>query len=96
MRSSNLTFWDIRFVPDIPRNVTVESLSIYTGNQSVSGKGFCQTIQDLRLQLKSDNTIEDLTSMFRPVTQGGINYYCKFHPSAFNSLANYLDRFLAR
>jgi RNA-directed DNA polymerase len=61
-----------------------------------AAKSIRQTIRRWRLQLKSDKTIEDLARMFRPVIQGWINYYCKFYPSAFQPIANHLDRFLAR
>ena len=61
-----------------------------------SAKSIRQTVRSWRLQLKSDKSIEDLACMFRPVIQGWINYYCKFHPSAFHSIANHLNRCLAR
>jgi RNA-directed DNA polymerase len=61
-----------------------------------AAKEIRQTMRGWRLQLKSDKTIEDLARMFGPVIQGWINYYCKFHPSAFRPIANHLDRFLAR
>ena len=61
-----------------------------------AAKAIRQTVRGWRLQLKSDKSIEDLARMFRPVIQGWINYYCKFHPSAFRPIANHLDRFLAR
>lgn len=61
-----------------------------------AAKSIRQTMRRWRLQLKSDKTIEDLARMFRPVIQGWINYYCKFYPSAFQPIANHLDRFLVR
>ena len=61
-----------------------------------AAKAIRQTVRGWRLQLKSDKTIEALAHMFRPVIQGWINYYCKFYPSAFQPIANHLDRFLAR
>jgi len=62
----------------------------------VAAKSIRQTIRRWRLQLKSDKEIEDLSRMFGPVIQGWINYYCKFNPSAFRSIANHLDWFLTR
>ncbi len=61
-----------------------------------SAKSIRQTMRSWRLQLKSDKSIEDLSCMFRPVIQGWINYYCRFHPSAFHPIANHLNRYLAR
>jgi RNA-directed DNA polymerase len=61
-----------------------------------AAKSIRQTMRRWRLQLKSDKTIEDLARMFRPVIQGWINYYCKYYPSAFQPIANHLDRFLVR
>ena len=57
-----------------------------------AAKSIRQMIHRWRVQLKSEKTIEDLARMFRPVIQGWINYY----PSAFQPIANHLDRFLAR
>jgi len=48
------------------------------------------------LQLKSDKSIEDLSRVFGPVIRGWINYYCRFHPSAFKPVADRLNMALAR
>jgi RNA-directed DNA polymerase len=61
-----------------------------------AAKSIRQTIRSWRLQLKSEKEIEDLARMFKPVIQGWMNYYCKFHPSAFRPIANHLDWFLTR
>jgi RNA-directed DNA polymerase len=34
--------------------------------------------------------------MFGPVIGGWVNYYCRFHPSAFSRVAQHIDRALAR
>jgi len=34
--------------------------------------------------------------MFGPVIRGWINYYCRFHRSAFRPIAEHLDQYLAR
>jgi RNA-directed DNA polymerase len=61
-----------------------------------SAKAIRQTVRGWRLQLKSDKSIEDLACMFGPVIRGWINYYCRFHRSAFRSTADHLDLYLAR
>ena len=55
-----------------------------------------QEIRGWRLQLKSDKSIEDLSRMFNPVILGWINYYCRFHPSAFYRVAAHINRALVR
>ena len=59
-------------------------------------KAVRQEIRGWRLQLKSDKSIEDLSRMFAPVIRGWINYYCRFHPSAFKPVADRLNMSLAR
>ena len=58
-------------------------------------KAIRQEIRGWRLQLKSDKSIEDLSRMFAPVIRGWINYYCRFHPSAFKPVADRLNMALA-
>lgn len=55
-----------------------------------------QEVRGWRLQLKSDKSIEDLSQMFNPVISGWVNYYCRFHPSAFYRVAAHINRALAR
>jgi RNA-directed DNA polymerase len=62
----------------------------------VAGKEIRQTVRSWRLQLKSDKSIEDLSKMFGREINGWINYYCRFHPSAFRPTANHLDIALKR
>ena len=62
----------------------------------VAAKAMRQTVRGWRLQLKSDKSIEDLARMFGPIIQGWMNYYCRFHPSAFRPVADHLNRALAR
>lgn len=61
-----------------------------------SAKAIRQTVRGWRLQLKSDKSIEELSCMFGPVIRGWINYYCRFHRSAFRPIAEHLDQYLAR
>ena len=61
-----------------------------------AGKEIRQTVRSWRLQLKSDKSIKDLSKMFGPVIHGWINYYCRFHPSAFQVTANHLDIAMTR
>ena len=55
-----------------------------------------QEVRGWRLQLKSDKSIDDLSRMFDPVIRGWVNYYCRFHPSAFGRVARHINRALAR
>jgi RNA-directed DNA polymerase len=61
-----------------------------------AAKALRQEIRGWRLQLKSDKSIEDLSRMFGAVIRGWINYYCRFHPSAFKPVADRLNMSLAR
>lgn len=61
-----------------------------------AAKALRQEIRGWRLQLKSDKSIEDLSRMFSPVISGWVNYYCRFHPSAFYRVAKHINRALAR
>jgi RNA-directed DNA polymerase len=61
-----------------------------------AAKALRQEIRGWRLQLKSDKSIEDLSRMFAPVIRGWINYYCRFHPSAFKPVADRLNTALTR
>jgi RNA-directed DNA polymerase len=61
-----------------------------------AAKALRQAIRGWRLQLKSDKSIDDLSRMFGPVITGWVNYYCRFHPSAFGRVARHIDRALAR
>ena len=71
----------VNFTPAVSRSAT---------------KALRQEIRGWRLQLKSDKSIEDLSRMFGPVIRGWINYYCRFHPSAFKPVADRLNTALAR
>jgi len=62
----------------------------------VAARVIRQKVRSWRLQLKSDKSIEDLSHMFRPVIQGWVNYYCRFHPSAFRYNADLLNMSLVR
>lgn len=59
-------------------------------------KAIRQEVRGWRLQLKSDKSIEDLSRMFAPVIRGWINYYCRFHPSAFKPVADRLNTALTQ
>jgi RNA-directed DNA polymerase len=61
-----------------------------------AAKALRQEIRGWRLQLKSDKSIDDLSRMFSPVISGWVNYYCRFHASAFCRVAKHIDRALAR
>jgi RNA-directed DNA polymerase len=50
-----------------------------------------QEVRGWRLQLKSDKSIEDLARMFNPVIAGWVNYYCRFHPSAFGRVGFHIN-----
>jgi RNA-directed DNA polymerase len=61
-----------------------------------AAKALRQEVRGWRLQLKSDKSIDDLSRMFDPVIRGWVNYYCRFHPSAFGRVARPINRALAR
>ena len=61
-----------------------------------AAKALRQEVRGWRLQLKSDKSIADLSRMFGPVIAGWVNYYCRFHPSAFGRVARHINRALAR
>jgi RNA-directed DNA polymerase len=63
---------------------------------SAAAKALRQEIRGWRLQLKSDKSIQDLARMFGPKIVGWINYYCRFHASAFSLVATHINRALVR
>ena len=64
--------------------------------REAAAKALRQEVRGWRLQLKSDKSIADLSRMFGPVIAGWVNYYCRFHPSAFGRVARHINRALAR
>ncbi|MBW1940959.1 MAG: group II intron reverse transcriptase/maturase [Deltaproteobacteria bacterium] len=66
------------------------------GISRAASKAIRQTVRGWRLQLKSEKSIEDLGNMFRSRIRGWLNYYCKFYPSGFNSVARHLNWVLVR
>ena len=61
-----------------------------------AAKSMRQAVRGWRLQLKSDKSIEDLAWMFGPVIQRWMNYYCRFHRSAFRAVAERINQALVR
>jgi RNA-directed DNA polymerase len=55
-----------------------------------------QTIRRWRLQLRSDLSLEELGQLYSPVIRGWMSYYTCFRPSAFQRVAEHIDRFLIR
>lgn len=48
------------------------------------------------LQLKSDQSLEELARMFNAVISGWFNYYGRFYPSAFEAVGNHINRAIVR
>ena len=61
-----------------------------------AAKALRKEVRSWRLQLKSDKSLEELSRMFNPVIGGWLNYYCRFHASAFNAVARHINRAIAR
>jgi RNA-directed DNA polymerase len=55
-----------------------------------------QTIRGWHLQLKSDKTIADLSSMFNPILRGWMSYYSRFHGSAMFAVWRHVNMYLVR
>lgn len=55
-----------------------------------------QTIRGWHLQLKSDKTIADLSSMFNPILRGWMSYYSRFHGSAMFAVWRHVNTYLVR
>jgi RNA-directed DNA polymerase len=55
-----------------------------------------QTVRGWHLQLKCDQSLEDLSRMFNPVLRGWANYYGRFHGSALRPLWQNVNDYLAR
>lgn len=66
------------------------------GISRAAAKAIRQTVRRWRVQLKSDNSLEDLGRMFGPMIRGWITYYCRFYRSAFAPVARHLNWTLAR
>jgi RNA-directed DNA polymerase len=57
-------------------------------------KSMRQVIQQWRLHLKPDKTLEDISRMFNPVLRGWINYYGRFYKSALYPVLRHMNRAL--
>lgn len=55
-----------------------------------------QTIRSWHLQLKCDETLDDLSRMFNPVLRGWMNYYSRFHGSAMSAVWRHVNAYLIR
>jgi len=55
-----------------------------------------QTVRGWHLQLKCDQSLEDLSRMFNPVLRGWENYYGRFYGSALRPLWQNVNQYLAR
>jgi RNA-directed DNA polymerase len=55
-----------------------------------------QTVRGWHLQLKCDQSLEDLSRMFNPVLRGWANYYGRFYGSALRPLWQNVNHYLAR
>ena len=61
-----------------------------------AAKALRQEVREWRLQLKSDKSLEELARVFNPVIKGWLQYYCRFHASAFNAVARNINRAIVR
>jgi RNA-directed DNA polymerase len=61
-----------------------------------AGKEMRQETRRWRLHLRSDKSLEDLSTMFSPVVRGWINYYGNFYKSALYPTLRHLNRILVR
>jgi RNA-directed DNA polymerase len=61
-----------------------------------AAKAARQEIRSWKVQLKSDKSLEDLSRMFNPVIVGWVNYYCRFHGSAFTVVSRHINRAIVR
>jgi RNA-directed DNA polymerase len=59
-----------------------------------AAKAARQDIRSWRLQLKSDQSLDDLSEKFNPKIAGWVNYYCRFRSSAFYAVARHINRAL--
>ncbi|WP_198023083.1 group II intron maturase-specific domain-containing protein [Paenibacillus zanthoxyli] len=53
-----------------------------------------QTIRILRIQLKSEKLLEDLSKMFNPVLRGWVNYYGRYYKAEMHSVYRRMNRAL--
>ena len=59
-------------------------------------KAMQQAIRDWRLQLKSDQTLKDLSQRYNPIIRGWANYYGRFCKSAMYSVYRHFNQALVR
>jgi len=59
-------------------------------------KAMRQTIRGWHLQLKSDKSMDDLSTMFAPILKGWQQYYGRFHGSALKPVWQNMNLFLMR
>ena len=59
-----------------------------------ASKAMRQAINDWRMHLKPDKTLEDLSRMFNPKIRGWINYYGRFYKSELYSVLKHMNKAL--
>ena len=62
----------------------------------LSATSIRQSVRGWRLSLKSDVSLEMLTTRYSPVIRGWIGYYCRFHRTAFGVVSKCIDAALVR
>lgn len=71
-------------------------VSFSPGVSNKAKKAMRQRIRDMKLQFRSDASLEDLAAKINPVTQGWFNYYCRFYKSAMYPIWHHLNRAIAK
>jgi len=71
-------------------------LSFSPAPSGVALKSMRQTIRRWKMHLKSAWTLSDLAKRYGPVIRGWMGFYCRFRPSAFQSIRFHLDKVLVR
>jgi len=71
----------VNFTPAISRN---------------AARALRQEIRGWRLQLRNDKSIEDFSRIFDPIIRGWLGYYTRFYASAFDAVADYINRAIRR
>ncbi len=66
------------------------------GVSNAAGKDMRQQSRRWRLHLRSDLSLEELSSLFSPIIRGWINYYARFYKSALYPTLRHLNDILVR
>jgi len=97
IRSSDSTFWAIRFGPVGRLNRTGKLfVSFFPAVSEKAAKAMRTRLRRWKLHHRNDLPLAEIAQWTRPVLQGWVQYYGRFHRSALRGALRTLDSFIVR